>query len=184
MAQDVGVDAVDLPDEAGGEHGLRIPCRVEAPVAQDDDGVADAGRMGQVVQCGDNREPCVREPAQQSEDAQLRVGVQVVGRLVEEQQLRLLRECAGESHPLPLAAGQGREATLGERGAACDLQCLLDAGGVVRIRPAERQQRLVGHTTQLDDLANGQPLLGVGVLLDEREHARTAARSQPQQVLA
>ena len=104
-------------------------------------------------------EPAARELAQQAEHRELRAHVEVVRRLVEEQELGFLREGACEVHPLALAAREGRVLAVGE----------FDEPRVLEAAPHDRSVEVAGsreraevrRAPERDDL--GDPEAG-GVL--------------------
>lgn len=65
----------------------------------------------EVVQGGEHGRPT---GPHQGQDLQLLGDVQVVGGLVQDEDPRLLGECAGDQDPLPLPAGEGEEAAAGQ----------------------------------------------------------------------
>jgi hypothetical protein len=86
----------DVAGRTGGDH---------AAVVQEP--VAHGGGCGEVVQGDQGR---AVPAAQQGEEFDLVTYVEVVGRLVQDQDVRPLGERAGEQNALPLSAGQFREA--------------------------------------------------------------------------
>ena len=110
--------------------------------------------------------------------AQLGADARVEGaeRLVEQQHLRLDRERAGESHALPLAAGELGRIAAGERLQLHELEQLSDAGVDLLLRPlADRQAER--------DVVAHRHVLERGVVLEDEADA-ALLRRDPGRVLA
>ena len=84
-------------------------------------------------------------------------------RLVEEEDLRLGRERAGEPHPLPLSAGELRRVAMPEALELHEVQELVDPLGDLRLRALAHLQ------AERDVLAHGHVLEGGVVLEDEAD---------------
>ncbi len=131
-----------LRQQLGGQHLPRLPGGDQRAPVQHVQPVAHRGRRVQVVQ-RDQRGAALLP--QQRQQLHLVPDVQVVGRLVQHQDVRLLRQRPRQQNPLPLPAGE-----LGEP-------------PVRRVRHADPGQRL-GH----------QPVV-LGVVLGERPLVRGPA---------
>ncbi len=93
---------------------MHVARRDDPAVRQHDDVVARLGREVEVVQRGEDGDAVVGEVAQHAHRVELRGDVEVVGRLVEQQERGLLREGAREVHALALAAGERRDLAVRE----------------------------------------------------------------------
>src|SRR5207245_2613236 len=128
----------------------------------------------------DDREaPRAGEPADERERRQLVGGVQVRGRLVEEQDVSLLCERHGEDGLLTLAARDLRDRPVRERQErelverAIDCRAV-DGGGAT-------EQRQPGGTAQGDDLPHGEREEGLEYLRDDRDPScDLAPRERPE----
>ena len=115
LFEDVHLHSVDHPHVLLGDHVPRGPDGVDRAVAHHDDVVG-------VLRCDvdvvadhyHNQPPLVGLLLQQADDIHLVPDVQVGGRLVQEQYLRLLGQPAGQHHPLALAGGQLVEGAHGQ----------------------------------------------------------------------
>ena len=114
---------------------------------------------------GQHSEPFARQPPQQIVGADLVLEVEIAGRLVEQQHLRLLRQCSGEYDALAFAAAQRSEVAIGK---------LPTVGGLHRAAhdlPVLRrfeQTVAVGRAAHVDDLLGGEGELEAYRLGDER----------------
>ena len=76
------------------------------PAVQEDDGVGDLAGEADLVGDDDHGHPARRQVPHDGQHLADQLGVQRAGRLVEQHQLGLHRQRAGDGHPLLLAAGQ------------------------------------------------------------------------------
>lgn len=119
---------------AGVEPRLRVVGRVEV-----EEPVGDVAQQGPVV--ADDRETAVVlvEPAGQEVQA---VGVEVVGRLVEQQHVVPRAEQTRQAHPIALPHRQRRQGAVAVGTGVKGLQCHVDAAfGVPRVEPGGRVER-------------------------------------------
>ncbi len=83
---------------------------------EDGDPVTVLGRETQVVQGDEHSETASGEGAQKFEHAELVTQVEMIGRFVEQQNLRFLRERTGNRDALAFTAGQCGDVAVGMRG--------------------------------------------------------------------
>ena len=114
------------------------------------------GGLVEVVQDGDERAPLLVQPRAQVHDLELVGDVEERGRLVEQQQVGLLREGHGQPHPLALPAGELGDEPVAQVG---------DLGGVEGVGDRARvgggplpQQPLVRVAAAGDQVADGDRL--------------------------
>lgn len=108
-------DAKDLTDEIGPQDGCRFAVRCHAAGIQHGDARRIRCGQVQVVKDGDHRQAApFAEPRHGCQQRCLVGDVEVEGRLIEQEQLRLLGERHGDQHPLALASGQLVRVALGE----------------------------------------------------------------------
>ena len=100
VSVDGGVDAEGGFDGVGREHLLGRAFGQYLPLGQEDEAVAETGGEVEVVDGGDGGEAAVDELADEGEDLELMEDVEVGGRLVEQQDARLLGDGAGEEDAL------------------------------------------------------------------------------------
>ena len=100
---DEGVDLVDIADQFGGEDGFRGAGSRDGAVVEDDKVVAVPGGEVQVMQGDDARQV---EGTQELEEFELVPDIEMVGRLVEQDLGRLLREGPGELGALFFTTGE------------------------------------------------------------------------------
>ncbi|KGW79204.1 hypothetical protein Y046_3876 [Burkholderia pseudomallei MSHR2990] len=157
------------------EHRIGRALRDDPPGAHQHDLVAVRGRLVEVVQHPDDREPArAIEPPQLAQDVELVMDVEISGRLVEQHDGRLLRERHRDPGALPLAARQrghvarrvGFEARRRER--------LVDRVAVRAREPA--QPAAVRVAAVRDELAHREPR---GNLVELREHRQRARERAP-----
>src|SRR3954468_2055336 len=115
--------------------------------------IAERGRPAQIVRRDDHRgaAPAV-QPSQQRDDLELIGQIEGRGRLVEQQRLCGLRQCAGDHDALFFAAAQGRErARLEPAGAGGGqrLACDREIAGPFELERA--QVRIAAHQHHFDD---------------------------------
>jgi len=89
--------------------------RRDAAVFQEHEPVAILGRQIQIVEHGNHGQAIgTIQPRDQVENRQLVRQIEMVGRLVEQKNLRLLSQAHGDQRPLPLAAAEGRDRPVGQ----------------------------------------------------------------------
>ena len=109
---------------------------------------------------GDDGGPFGAEPAQALKQCVFGLGVHPGEGLVEQQQVRLLSEGAGEEHPLLLAAGELSDRAVGERAESELVQAAVSlhpvpAMGLAAARPGREQPVESSSGAHLDDLKRG-----------------------------
>jgi hypothetical protein len=98
-----------------GRQGRGCRARRDDAASGEHDDVLGVGRCkGEIVHRGDDRHTGCGESRQQREHLELGGDVEVVHRLVEQQQPGLLREGAGEQQPLALSARERRQLSIRE----------------------------------------------------------------------
>src|SRR5690606_16702977 len=167
-------DAVDAPDEAGGDD---LGGRSEGHVAVGDDRdlVRPVEGLGEVVHRHQDDVPGGGPLAQHVHDGELVAQVESGGRLVEEHDRSVLGDHPGDLDELALPAGQVGVAAVGEPG---DPQAL--ERGVHPFLDRVRAGRRPG--AHGDDVAHPQLVGGVAVLGHVGQHAGEPAGSHPVQV--
>jgi hypothetical protein len=159
---------VDGVDHLGHEDALDGAGGDDPPVVQQHHVVAVRSREVEVVQRHERRGAGAGEPADQRERGQLRVHVQVVRRLVE-QQLGLLGERPGQVHALALAARQRLQRPVGE---VAQLDGGEGRGDDVPVAVGvTRPERPVRRPAQQHRVAHAQGDVGRLLLLHERDAA-------------
>ena len=161
MAEHLAADEVALADEAGDEGGQRLVVEVErripllqVAVLEHADLVADGEGFLLVVGDQDGAGAArLEDLAHLVAEAAAQLDVEVGEGLVEQQQARLRRQCAGQGHALLLAAGQFMGVALAQGaeidqfehlgGDALALRVLADAEGDVLGHRQVREQRVV-----------------------------------------
>ena len=176
------VDAVHLADELRGEHGGRWPGRHDPAGGEHDHVVGEGGGQVEVVQRGEGGEPALGEAADEREGVELGADVEVVGRLVEQQQPRLLGQRPGEVDPLALAAGEGAVEPLGELEGADIGEAAQREGAVVAA--GRREEAAVGCAAEQHGIRHRDLELAVGMLLCQGHDAGPAAAGRPVESLA
>lgn len=109
----------------------------------------------------------VGEVADEIEGLDLVAEVEVVGRLVEEDNTRLLGQACGEPYALDFAAGEFADGAVGPGAHAGRVECVFDGGPVVAAHA--RELAAVGVAAEGDDLADAQPLGRAPRLREERD---------------
>lgn len=115
LFEDVHFHSVDLPHVLLGDHVLRSPDGVNRAVVHHDDVVG-------VLRCNvdvvadhyHDQPPLIGLLLQKADDIHLVSDVQIGGRFVQEENLRLLGQSAGQHHPLALTGGQFIERAHGQ----------------------------------------------------------------------
>lgn len=106
---DNGLHPENGSDRRRSQNILRRTDRNQFAPVQDGDAVAEHGGMVEIVQRRHDRQAL---PAHQIEQADLVADVEMVGRLVQKQDMWLLRQRAGDVQPLPFAAGKVMPASI------------------------------------------------------------------------
>src|SRR5215207_8311414 len=182
VLQDRRLDAPHLADELGRQHLTGLARGCDAPVGEHDDVIGVARRERQVVQRSEHREPAMRELPEESQHRELRPHVEVVRRLVEQEQLGLLGERPRDVHPLSLAARERRVLTVGEVHEVRVLEAAAHDGPVELARSGERAE--VGGAAERDDLRDPEAGRVLHVLLGEGYDAGPFAATQRGEVAA
>lgn len=143
-----------------------------APV-HDGDAVTEHGGVIEVVQRRHNGQAL---SAYQIEQADLVTYVEMVGRLVQEQDMRLLRQRAGDMQALPFAAGKMVPAALRLISHIHIGECCVN-DGVILLRPGGKRPE-VGRAPKLHGLSCGDAFGGFSLLLNEGEPAGKVSPSQ------
>lgn len=172
----VGADAEHVGEQLGPEYVERRTRRDDPAVRDHVQEVAVGGGEIQVVERRQHGEAARPD---QGEDVQLVGDVEVVGGLVEDEDLGSLGESAGDEDALFLAAGQGQEPAVGEMG---DARAVHGSGAdrpVVGGRPVP--VRVPSHA---DDFGDGEVELGGGLLRQRGQQSRRRPRVHAVQVVA
>ena len=111
-----------------------VPCRTSRPLAMITTSSAVCSHLREQVAGDQDRLALRAEVAQEAAQPADALGVQPVGRLVEEQHPRIAEQGGGEGEPLPHAHRVGAGAAAGERRDAGELEQLVDPG----VRDARR----------------------------------------------
>ena len=139
VGHDAAAEAEDPAHEVLRHELGRRPGRDEPAVAQGHDVVGVARREVEVVQHHDDRRAMPSaQVTQQVEHVDLVGDVEEGGRLVEQDDIGLLREGQGDPDPLPLTAGQLLDVPVGELDRAGGAHGSRD-GGVVLVGPPAHQ---------------------------------------------
>ena len=143
-AEDVGeeVRGEDLQYRSGRDHRAFV---------EDDEVVAEAGGEVEVVQHGEGGDPGA---ADQVEEFEPGPDVEVVGELVQHEQLGLLGQRAGEQDALAFAAGQGGVVAVREGAYAAAVDRV--GHGLVVLGAVPAEQPVVRGAAEGDDLGDGQ----------------------------
>jgi hypothetical protein len=104
--EDLGAHPVEPVDQVWRQDIDRGALRDGSASAHRDDVVGKGEGVAEVVQGSQDRDAAVGEPAQQRQCVELSTDVEVVGRLVHEQQPRLLGKCCCQANSLLFAPGQ------------------------------------------------------------------------------
>jgi len=164
MGIDQGLHAEHLLQQVGGEHLGRRSDRQQAPAVEHAETVAEGRRQVEVVKAGQGRQPQRLDLPQQ---LQLVAWVEVVGRLVENQQLRLLHQGPRQQRTLLLAAGQAGERLLRQLAETDPRQRLADQAlvlGIVAALAKFAAKRRPLLLAAILTLAAPVVLIGVGAL--------------------
>lgn len=131
---------------------------------QHGDPVADQGGQVEVVQDDQHGQSGA---AQGGQGADLVPQVEMVGRLVQDQDPRLLDQHPGQQDPLPFAAGETVETSVGQVG---DLQPLHRGSAQLPFPVTERLvARLVRSPAERDEFGHGEVEIGAAVLGQRRQ---------------
>ena len=159
----VRAHAVHGLDDLGPQHVVGRPERRHLPVAEHQQLVEVVQRQVEVVQDAEHREAVGVELLEQVEQAELVRDVERRGRLVEQQERRLLHERLREHHELLLAAGELREPAarqLGDPEARQRLLGVAAARGVLAAavaRPSRRPRARRGRSRGRSAAARARP---------------------------
>ena len=124
--------------------------------------VAEGRGQVEVVQDRDDRQPQAADPLQ---EVQLVAEVEVVGGLVQQQDLGLLRQRPRQVDALPLAAGEALPAPGGQLRHGRHLHGLVDRVPAAVPGPGPRPD--VGNPSQRHHLADGKVQVGARVLFHQ-----------------
>ena len=167
--EDQQVAAVGAGEDVGVEHDVRRPVGDDRPV----DGqhlLEPLGGAGEVVGGRDDRLAPLRLGLEEVHQELLGRRVDPGDRLVEQEQVRLRGERAGEEHPPPLAAGQAADLRPQVALHADLRQGVDDRPPIVATRPADRPEaREAAHHHDVLDGDRERPV----------DHARPAGRRPP-----
>lgn len=166
-------DGEDLVDQRRCEHGVGRAEGHEPALVEHGDVVAERRGDVEVVKGGDHGRP---ESAHDAHQVELVGDVEVVRRLVEDEDPPVLRESAGEHHPLALTAGEPSHQAVAEVVHVGGAQRLVDDALILPGVPAER--RTVRRAADEDRLPHGQVELRGRVLQHHRHGAGERARRQ------
>lgn len=112
VIDDLGIDAVDRPQILRCDDFRRGSCREYPPFVHHDHPIGVPRRDVEVVAHHDDRHPFVPgEVPQYAGDLHLMAHVQVRGGLIQEKDVRLLDDSAGQHHLLPLSGTEVAERT-------------------------------------------------------------------------
>ena len=108
----------------------RRPVVGDPPVAHHDRAVDERRQRAELVGDQDDGRAGVLEAAERVGERLLARQVDACGRLVEHEQVGLAGQCAGDQHPLLLAAGERGDAVVATVGEADDVERVVDGGPV------------------------------------------------------
>ena len=168
MFIDQRFDAEHLAQQGGGQHFLWRAAGDDASVVDHVQPIAE--RRGQ-VEVVDARQGADLQALDQLQQLELIAWIEVVGRFVEDQQLRLLSQGAGENDALFFAARQRGEGVIFEAFEAHRSQCLFGDSAIFQRVAIE--QAFVRCSAHGDHFLDGQAE-GIGELL---QHHRNALRA-------
>ncbi|MNH11813.1 hypothetical protein D3C79_713370 [compost metagenome] len=173
-----GAYAEHVVQQVGGEYLARCAAGDDAAVVEDVQTITERCGQVQVMDAGQGADPQTAHLLQQ---LQLIAGIEMVGRLVEDQQLRLLDQCPGEDHSLLFAARQADKAVIIEALQADRVQRRFDQLAIVVVVAIE--QTLVRSTAHGDHFLDVQAE-GIGEFLqDHGDTLGTPARRLSPQVV-
>ena len=151
----VSIRAVPRVPCGGDHHGLlidraRIHFRDKLAFSDNEDAVRNAKHFRQVGRDDQNGQSLVGELSDDAVNLRLRADVHAVRRLIEDENLWPRGEPAGESHLLPVAAGQIRDQLVDAR--CADLVCLTASEAIVRpaassMKPSFASRARMGSVT-------------------------------------
>lgn len=171
-----GDDAFHPEDGGYSRRRQNLPRRTDrnhlAPV-HDGDAIAEHGGVIKIVQ---RRHDGQALPAHQIEQADLVTDIEVVGRFVQKQDMRLLRQCAGDMQALAFAAGKMVPVALRLVGHVDIGKCCIN-NGVILLRPGGKRPE-IGRAPKLHRLSCSDAFGGFGLLLHEGEPAGKVSPSQ------
>ena len=174
---------VVLGDRVLAQHLRRRAGRDGATRRQEQHAVGVLPGQGEVVHRRDHRQPAgVLLGGDELEHVLLVADVECARRLVEQQQLRALRERAGEHGALQLAARERGQRAPGELHQVEALEHLGDDRVIARALAAERAG--VRRATEQDVVGDGREVRHDGRLRHQRDAARELAAIEPRDVVA
>ncbi len=183
MRIDVGHHPVEGLDGQGRDGVVGRPGRDDAPAGEHHDGGAETGGEVQVVRRDDDREIAFPvEAREQRGDVELVAEVERRGRFVEQQDLGLLRQGAGDDDALFLAARERGEAAPLEGESAGGCERLPGNGHVARALEGEcAKVRIAPHQRNLEHRVVERE---VGFLRHDRDRTRQGGAGERRQVRA
>jgi hypothetical protein len=161
-------DAEHLTQQRGGQHFFWRADGNDASVVDHVQPIAECSGQVEVV---DARQGADLQALDQLQQFELIAWIKVVGRLIEDQQLGLLRQGAGENNALFFAARQRRKSVIFEAFEAHRLQCL--PGDAPVFQGIAIEQAFVRGATHGDHLFDRQAE-GIGKLLQHHGNALCA----------
>lgn len=168
MSVDQCFNAEHFAQQFGGQHFVRCAAGDDAPVVDHIQPIAERRGQVQVMNAGEGADVQALDQLQQ---LQLVARVEVVGRFVEDQQLRLLGQGAGEDHPLLFSAREGGEGVVFKAQQADGFEGLADQ--VLVFKRIAVEQALVRCAAHGDHFIHPQAE-GVGKLLEHHGNALRA----------
>ena len=162
----IDMNAEDIEDEFGRQHVARFTDRNQPPGFQYDNPVTEHRRVIEIMQSSGHRELLLPNKMQKCD---LVADIEVVGRFVQEQDLRLLRQSAGDVQTLPFSTGKRMPHPLSEAFHINVTQRLVN--DCIILRRPRRNGTLVRDTPKLYRLAAIDALLRLRLLLDKRNLA-------------
>jgi hypothetical protein len=133
----IAVDLHDVALDVGSDESARLALADDAAFVHDRQAMAQALRLVHEVSGEQDGLAFAHQLLQPFPDQVPRLGVEARRRLVEDQQVRVVHQGAGERQPALHAAGKGVEADVGLAGQAGELQQLRDARGDELVGQAE-----------------------------------------------
>jgi hypothetical protein len=127
----VDVDVVQAGEERWRENRVGLARRRDSSVCESDDVICMAGSEVDVVQRREDRESLASQLAQECKHLKLSARIEVVRRLVEEQEGGFLGERARQEDALALSTGQVPEVLPGEVVGASAFESVCHDGSVV-----------------------------------------------------
>ena len=162
---DQGLYAEDVAQQRGGQDFFWCAAGDDATVIDDVESITESGGKIEVVDAGQGADVQAFDPLQQFD---LKARIEVIDGLIEDQQLRLLGQGAGEDHPLLFSAGEGGKGVIVEALEADGFQCLGHQLAVFEGVAVE--QAFVRRAAHRDHVEDAQAE-GVGKLLQDHGDA-------------